>query len=174
MLKTDFYPFPLLTTERLVLRELEPTDDKAILALRSNETVNRYLDREPTKDLIAAQQFITTVNNGIANAEGLYWGIASREDLHVIGTICLYNFDMENQSVEIGYELHPSWQGKGIMHEAMNAVIQFVFDKMHAQLINATVATENKASIQSLLRHGFKDISREGIHEEIHYQLRLA
>ncbi|MBV8251835.1 MAG: GNAT family N-acetyltransferase [Chitinophaga sp.] len=174
MLKTDFYPFPLLTTTRLVLRELEPTDDAAILDLRSNKAVNRYLDREPTKDLLAAQQFITTINNGVANGEGLYWGITSKEDLHLIGTICLYDFNVENSSVEIGYELHPSWQGKGIMHEAMSAVIQFVFDKMNAHFINATVAAANQPSIQSLLRHGFKDISPEGTHEEMHYQLRLV
>jgi len=174
MFKTDFYPFPLLTTARLVLRQLEPTDDAAILDLRSNEVVNQYLDRKPAKDLLAAQQFITSINNVVANAEGLFWGIASRETLHLVGTICLYDFNAENNSVEIGYELHPSWQGKGIMHEAMNAVIQFVFDKMNAHLINATVATANQRSIQSLLRHGFKDISPEGIHEEMHYQLRLV
>ena len=47
----NFKPFPVLKTERLTLRKLASTDDNEIFALRSNENVNKYLDRKPSKSI---------------------------------------------------------------------------------------------------------------------------
>ena len=44
MLQPNFSPFPYLKTRRLVLRPLTIADADAIAALRSNDTVNKYLE----------------------------------------------------------------------------------------------------------------------------------
>jgi ribosomal-protein-alanine N-acetyltransferase len=58
----SFTPFPVLKTERLTLRQLISSDDKEIFALRSDDNVNKYLDRKPSKSLEDAKNFIRTIN----------------------------------------------------------------------------------------------------------------
>jgi len=51
MLNINFNPFPLITTERLLLRQVEKSDVNEIFFLRSNENVMKYIDRPPAKSL---------------------------------------------------------------------------------------------------------------------------
>ncbi|NIG54833.1 GNAT family N-acetyltransferase [Chitinophaga sp. Cy-1792] len=169
MLHTDFYPFPLITTNRLVLRELKPSDDAAIYQLRSDPAVNMYLNRAPCTDRVAAQRFITAINNNIANATTLYWAITSPDGL--IGTIGLWQYDTVENSVELGYELLPAHQGKGFIQEAMTAIIRFAFEKMHARKIAANVVPDNLKSIRALEKQGFQPQPHNGIAAEITYVL---
>lgn len=43
MSRYTFTPFPLITTERLVLRPLERSDDRAMFFLRTAPEVTRFL-----------------------------------------------------------------------------------------------------------------------------------
>ena len=61
MMGKNFTPFPILKTERLTLRQLISSDDKEIFALRSNDNVNKYLDRKPSKSIADAKKFIQTI-----------------------------------------------------------------------------------------------------------------
>ena len=45
----------------------------------------------------------------------------------MIGTICFWNESADRKSAELGYELHPEYQGNGYMDEAMKEVIGFAF-----------------------------------------------
>ena len=127
MTRKNFTPFPVLTTERLTLRQLRSTDDKEIFALRSNDNVNFYLGRKPSKSIDDAKNFIKTINENIQRNDTVYWAITLNGTDKVIGTICLFDFSEDNLKVEIGYELLPDFQGKGIMQEATSKVIQFGF-----------------------------------------------
>ena len=57
---------------------------------------------------------------------------------------------------DVGYWVHPEQQGKGIMTEALAAILTFGFDELHAQEIRAGYAVWNKASEKVLLNNGFK------------------
>ena len=115
MPQLNFFPFPQLTTERLVLRQLTVEDVDAIATLRNNEIVNQYLGRSKTTTVSEALQFIDKINNNISNNVSIYWVIALPENNQLIGTICLWNIIAEEDTAEIGYELHPDFHGKGIM-----------------------------------------------------------
>ena len=106
-----FTPFPILKTDRLILRQLVNTDDNEIFALRSDENVNRYLGRQPSKSIEDAKSFIQTINENVKNNNSIYWAISLGDKL--IGTICLFEFSDDIAKAEIGYELLPSYQGKG-------------------------------------------------------------
>ena len=64
MTSRNFTPFPVLKTERLILRQLISSDDKEIFALRSNDNVNKYLDRKPSKSIDDAKNFINAERSG--------------------------------------------------------------------------------------------------------------
>ena len=52
--------FPILTTERLTLRQLLESDVQEIFLLRSDKTINKFLDRKPSETLEDALNFIRT------------------------------------------------------------------------------------------------------------------
>jgi ribosomal-protein-alanine N-acetyltransferase len=156
MLILNLKPFPHLATERLVLRELEKEDAAEIMVLRSDVKVNEFLDRPKSTTLHEALEFINKIKNVIAKNESVYWAIALKNNNQLIGTICYWNISKENDIAEIGYELLPGFQGKGIMQEAISKVILFGFDTMKLKVITALSAAGNHKSIQLLERNNFK------------------
>ena len=156
MLEKNFSPFPELKTERLLLRRLTNNDAEEMFVLRSNEDVLRYLGREPTQSVKEAEEFINKINKSADENENILWGITLLSDTSkIIGTICLWNFKEENYRSEIGYILHPGHWGKGIMKEAINAVVDYGFNNLKLHSIEALLSPENVASSSVLEKTGF-------------------
>ena len=151
----QFSPFAVLVTEDLLLRQLATTDAPEILALRSNEQVNRYVNRNKAHSLEDALSFIDLINKNIENNQSIYWGLQPKNNLKLIGTICLWNLSKQDISAEIGYELLPDFQGKGFMQQAISSVLEYGFKKMHLQTIEAWTVKQNLASTRILERNGF-------------------
>lgn len=151
-----FTPFPILKTERLTLRQLVNADYNEIFALRSDDNVNKYLDRKPSKSIDDAKNFIQTINENIQRKDSLYWAITFNGTDKLIGTICLFNFSNGNLKAEIGYELLPNFQGKGIMQEATSKVIDFGIQHIGLNLIEAYTHSENRSSTKLLEKLNFK------------------
>jgi len=156
MLTLNFTPFPELKTERLLLRKLKISDAGEILFLRSNDDVLRYLGREPAASINEAEEFINKINTSVDANESILWGIVLSDDPAVlIGTICLWNFKTEHYRVEIGYILHPNHWRKGIMKEAIKAVVDYGFNILGLHSIEALLSPENIASSSVLESTGF-------------------
>ncbi|QKJ30798.1 GNAT family N-acetyltransferase [Mucilaginibacter mali] len=151
----DLNPFPVLATDRLVLRKLDLSDNEALLKLRSDESVNRYLDRPPTNSIADAEAFIHKIAAIIQNQHGIYWAITLKDEDALIGTICFWNFNHEKRMADIGYELMPQYQGQGFMQEALAKVLAYAFDTMQLKVITGLIHPENERSIQALKRNGF-------------------
>ena len=151
----NFTPFPILTTRRLTLRQLSLDDTQNIFALRSDKEINKYLDREPSKTIDDAINFIKNVNDNIKNNNSIYWVISLTRTKTFVGTICLFDFSNEKNSCEIGYELMTKFQGQGIMKEAVQVVIDFVFQTLRFKKISAFTHYENQNSTNLLLKFNF-------------------
>ena len=145
---------PTLQTPRLSLRSLEEMDDHFIYSLRSNRQVNTYLNRQPPTQIEEARAFIKKITDSIADDKSYYWGIALKEPRSLIGTICLWNWSDDRKKAELGYELHPDYQGKGYMNEAIGAVIAYAFQNGFTTLEGYS-HKDNSASTKLLLKHGF-------------------
>ena len=150
-----FDVYPEFTTARLWLRALTKSDAPAIFDLRNNEVVNAYLHRPSTASLEEVNAFIEKINNIIVENEGLYWLLIERKTNVCIGTACVFAYNVDKKTVEIGYELLPEFHGKGLMGEAIEAVISFVFKEMKAQTILAFTHSENSKSIGLLKKLDF-------------------
>jgi ribosomal-protein-alanine N-acetyltransferase len=155
MINRNFTPFPVLTTERLTLRQLSVDDAQNIFALRSDTEINKYLDRKPSKTIDDAIHFIEKVNDNIKNNNSIYWVISLTSTKTFVGTICLFDFSNEKNSCEIGYELMAKFQGQGIMKEAAQVVIDFVFQTLKFKKIIAFTHYENQNSTHLLLKFNF-------------------
>lgn len=146
---------PSLTTERLILRQLQLTDDKAIFALRSNEQVNQFIQRPLSKNINDARDFITAINEGSENSEWLYWAMVLKTTQQLIGTICLWHFSPDGTIAEIGYELHPDFQGSGLMNEALQKIIDYGFAVLQLKIIEAYTQPDNERSVRLLEKNNF-------------------
>lgn len=146
---------PLFTTERLRLRGLLESDAPQILALRSNTEVNKYLDRAANATVDEALSFIKKIEAIVSNNEGFYWAITLKEKDELIGTICYWNLNAADKSAEIGYELHPDYQGQGLMQEAISAVLVFGFNDQHFEMTTACPKEGNQSSVKLLKKTGF-------------------
>ncbi len=151
-----FTPFPVIKTERLILRELLIDDAQEIFALRSDGSVNKYLDRKPGNSIDEAITFIHTIHENTHNNNSIYWAITLNNNDKLIGTICLFNFSDDNLKAEIGYELLPDFQGKGMMQEAIATVINFGMYHIGLQSIEAYTHVENISSTKLLEKFNFK------------------
>ena len=156
MTSKNFTPFPVLKTERLTLRRLRSSDDNEIFALRSNDIVNKYLGRKRSASIDDAKNFILTINENIQRNDSIYWAIAWNGTDKLIGTICLFEFSEDQLKAEIGYELLPHFQGKGIAQEAASKVIHFGFQQVGLAAIEAYTHSQNQSSTRLLEALKFK------------------
>ena len=155
MLELNFDPFPILITDRLVLRLMTDDDANEVFFLRSDGEVMKYINKTPAKSLDDAFAFIQMINTAIANNESINWAVSLKDDPTLIGNICLWNIQKEHYRAEIGYTLHPSWQGKGIMQEAIKAVLDYGFKTLGLHSVEGHINPENIASAKALERNGF-------------------
>jgi len=161
----NFKPFPNLVTDRLNLRQLKLEDDNEIYFLRSDESVNEFIDRPKPKTNEDVIKFIDKINRGIDNNEWIYWAISPKESNKLIGTICIWNFSDEKNITELGFELFPQFQGKGLMQEALIKIIEYGFEKLNLKKLKAYTNQENISSIKLLERNKF---IQEKVFEEKH------
>ena len=157
MLIRTFTPFPILTTERLTLRQLVVNDEQEIFTLRSDSEINKYLDRQVSNTIDDARDFINKVVENINKNDSLYWAITLNDRNILVGTICLFGFSDENDKCEIGYELLTKFQGQGIMKEASEKVIDYAFNTIKVQKIEAFLHRDNQRSIKLLAKLSFRN-----------------
>ncbi len=156
MNKFNFFPFPQLQTERLVLRQLSESDKQEIFFLRTDERNMKFISRLRPKTIDEVSLFINDLNEDINNNELIYWAISLVEYPKLIGTICLWNFSNDKFTAEIGYELNPHFHGKGIMNEAIKLVVGFSFNTLKLDSIEAYTNKNNIASTNLLMKNDFK------------------
>lgn len=164
-MKSLFTPFPNLTSERLTLRSLLMEDAPEMLIQRSDERILHFTEIKKAEKLEDVKAFIQLIQNNVENGESILWAICLKGEEKLIGTICLWNLNPEKQTAEIGFTLHPDFWGKGLVSEAAKAVIEFGFEKMEANIIEAGCMTGNEASIHLLQKQGFVKIGKEDKYE---------
>ena len=155
--------FPQLETERLVLRELADSDSSALFQNYSDEDIAKNFMDTPLTDIEQAIQFIEAFRAEFRQGEAITWAVSLKGKNEFIGT-CSYMIEA-NLCAEIGYDLSKAQWGKGLMSEAMRAIIEYGFNELGLQTIKADTLSENTRSVKLLERLGFQlDQVREKSH----------
>tara|TARA_R100000935_G_scaffold10457_1_gene20896 strand:+ start:120 stop:647 length:528 start_codon:yes stop_codon:yes gene_type:complete len=151
----NFHPFPVIETERLILRKITLEDWPLISYLRSDKTVNQFVKRPNADTQEKAVEFIERTLASINEKELIYWSISLADDPKMIGSICIWNFSEDKKTGEVGYDLDPKFHKLGIMNEALQAVIKFGFSELSLDKIEAYTQENNENSKNMLLRNNF-------------------
>jgi ribosomal-protein-alanine N-acetyltransferase len=149
-----FSSFPKIITERLVLREITEQDAESIYKLLSNPEVIKYDTFERFTDIKQAEDLIECFNERFRKKTAIFWGICLKNESQIIG-FCKCEIEIPKIRSDFGYNLRPEYWNMGIMTEALGAVIDFIFNKADVNRIEASVSTENNASIRVLEKLGF-------------------
>src|SRR5438309_3388200 len=124
---TAFTHFLCLTTNRLLLRQIQPNDMESLFAIFSDEEAMQFYGHEPHRSLGDTQELIRQIQARYARREALRWGITLQGEDRLIGSCSLFHFDAGFHRAETGYELNRAFWGKGIMTEAMSVILTFGF-----------------------------------------------
>jgi RimJ/RimL family protein N-acetyltransferase len=158
----SFGPFPTLTTERLILRELVDDDAAAVFVWWGDPEVQKY-NAEPLRDVSQAHTFIAEMLAEYAAQKQVMWAITMRAGGAVLGGVDLHDWNRTHHRAEVGYSLARAWWGQGIASEAVRAVLRFGFGRMQLHRIEAGTIADNWRSVRMLERLGFR---REGTRRE--------
>jgi ribosomal-protein-alanine N-acetyltransferase len=152
-----------LNTRDLQLRPSNPKDAEGLLAILSDPQSMKYWCKQPIKDLETAEEVLKEDLESDAQGKSLCWSITLNGQDQMIGKCILFQFSQPNHRAEIGYILNREYWRQGLMHQALEAVIDFAFETLNLHRIEADVDTENAGSLGILEKFGFK---REGLFKD--------
>jgi ribosomal-protein-alanine N-acetyltransferase len=156
----DFSSFPVITTERLRLRQLNHADAEGMMDIYGPEEMMLYLSNPPVDTPEKAIELIDLFNGWYDQKECVNWGITLRDDDslghdRLIGMCGNHGWDKNDRKVDIGYHIiQPLW-GKGYATEAARAVIAWSFKHFDLHRIQADCTEGNIASETVMLKCGF-------------------
>ncbi|MFW9956168.1 MAG: GNAT family N-acetyltransferase [Candidatus Thorarchaeota archaeon] len=156
-------PFPILETNRLVIRQLTIDDSENWFKNLSDDEVAVLIGMEPLENVEESKSIIVSFILRYEKKNGMAWAIILKEDESFIGTCSYEKIDSHNLSGEIGYDLLKKYWGHGFMAEALSAIIDYGFESLRLNRIEAHTAAINSASRNLLRRLGFFE---EGIFRE--------
>ena len=135
--------FPIIETDRLVLRQLSKNDLENVFKGLSNPKVIQYYGIS-FKTLEATKEQMDWFKNLETEGTGIWWAIESKKTGEFYGGGGFNNMDKMNRKAEIGFWLLPEYWGMRIMKEAMEVICTYGFEKLELHRIEGFVESENK------------------------------
>ncbi len=141
-----FFTMPPLETDRLVLRRLEMNDAQDIFDYGRDPEVARHVLWEPYESVSECRGYIRTMQRRYRLGDPASWGVELKASGRVVGTIGYMWYQEEHGSAEVGYSLAREQWGRGLMTEALKAVIAHSFETLHLNRLEAQHELTNPAS----------------------------
>lgn len=151
-----------IETERLVLREILPTDENGLFELDSNPNVHTFLGNNPVDNIEQIREVIAMIrkqyiDNGIGR-----WAIIDKNTNDFIGWTGLkFVTETTNNQIkfyDLGYRLIEKYWGKGIATETTKATLKYAFNQLNLTEVYGMCDVGNIASKNVLEKTGLKFI----------------
>lgn len=154
---------PTLTTSRLILRRMQPSDYLDMYEYASREEVTKYLLWSPHESKEYTYRYLRSVQDLYKRGAFFDWALVLKQTGKMIGSCGFTTLDPDHLRAEIGYVLNPRYWGQGIASEAVSSVIVYAFEELGANRVEAHFMVENKPSLRVMERCG---LTFEGIHKQ--------
>lgn len=141
-----FACLPRIETDRLILRPLQMRDAKDLFAYARDPEVSRYVLWDAHKSIWDSRKFLYYARMQYRKGVPSSFAMELKESGRMIGTIGFMWVNTDYKSAEVGYSMSRDWWNKGLMTEALEAVLRFGFEEMKLNRIEAQHDTENPAS----------------------------
>ena len=151
-----FSKMPELETERLSLRAIKKSDLNDIHEYASNSKTSQFLLWEKHTSVEYTKKFVDIVLTKYKFGEYHDWAIVLKENQKMIGTCGFTRIDGENSIAEIGYVLNPTYWGYGLATEAAKKIVDFAFNVLGVNRVEARFLFGNEASLNVMRKIGMK------------------
>ena len=146
---------PTLHTARLQLRPFTDSDVDALFALHSNAFVLRYWDAPPWSERARAERFVAACRRIAEEGTGARLAVDRLSDGAFIGWCSLTRWNPDYRSASMGYCFDDAAWGHGYATESARALLQWAFDELAINRVQAETDTRNAASAHVLEKLGF-------------------
>ena len=154
------FSMPTLETDRLILRRMTIQDAQDVFEYSRDPEVARHVLWSAQKELSEAKEYCRYMMKRYRNDEPSSWGIIDKATGRLVGTIGFMAYSEENNSAEVGYSLAKwMWNG-GYMTEALARVIEYAFEAMDLNRIEAQHELTNPSSGRVMEKCGMR---KEGV-----------
>lgn len=147
-----------IETERLILREMLPTDDEALFEMDSNPEVHRYLGENPVTDIEQVRTYIDAIRKQYADYGIGRWTAVEKASGNIIGWAGLkFITETENNRTrfhDVGYRLNQKYWGKGYATESAKAALRYGFETLQLTEIIGSANVNNTQSRKALEKCG--------------------
>jgi RimJ/RimL family protein N-acetyltransferase len=149
----------VVESERLIVRPVEERDLPALLLVNGDDEATRFLPYASWRSLADARAWFERMNGMGARGESIQYVLIERASDLAIGSCLLFRYEESSARAELGYVLGRRYWGRGIMREALVAVLNCAFGAYGLRRLEAEVDPLNLASNRLLESLGF---AREG------------
>ncbi len=146
---------PTIRTPRLLLRPFTGADAHDLFELHSSAVVLRYWDSPPWTERARADRFIAACLRLSEEGSGARLAVDRASDESFIGWCSLTRWNPDYRSASMGYCFHDAAWGHGYATEAGQALLQWAFDTLALNRVQAETDTRNAASARVLEKLGF-------------------
>ena len=160
-----FSNMPELETPRLLLRRMKVSDSADMYDYARRADVTQYLLWRPHPDVTYTRRYLEYLGGRYRIGAHYEWAVIHKESDRMIGTCGFARVDTANNCAELGYVLHPDYHGQGMMTEAAERVLQFGFQVLGLNRIEARYMVGNDASRRVMEKLGmkFEGVARSAI-----------
>jgi len=144
----------ILETPHLTLRRIRESDDKDMFDYTSNPIVTKYLSWNPHSDIIQTQKYITSLIAEYNSTDSYAWAIENKKSNKLIGIVRIFEVNYANKRGELSYIINPLFQGKGLIVEALKAVVDISIKEAGLNRIQAKCTPDNYASERVMQKLG--------------------
>jgi len=141
-----FTKIPTLTTERLTLRRLKPSDYRDMFEYACRPEVTKYLLWEPHNSSQRTYDYLAYLQTLYRKGDFYDWAVVTNDEKKMIGTCGFTTLDFNHNAAEVGYVLNPRYWGRGIATEAVSRVLDFAFRELNVRRVEAKYIIGNDAS----------------------------
>ncbi len=157
---SPLHPSPSVKTDRLIVRRFAETDLDDFLAYHNHPDISTYVPMESMSEA-QASTFLARQAVAVDNQKNLYHAFAIHHtgDDKVIGEVGIYLGPAPEYKAEIGFALHPEYQGRGYATEAARPLLEYAFVTCDLHRVTAMCDTRNAPSFKLMERLAMR---REG------------
>ena len=149
---------PRLTTERLVLRQWQPTDFEFARKLDTDPKIMKLMGGTRT-----AEQTIAQLNQdavGLALRGIGKWAVELQSNHELVGRVGLGGVNDAlpfGPALQLGWRMSSKYQGFGFATEAARAALIYAFDVLEVERVAAITVPHNHASLSVMAKLGMHD-----------------
>ncbi len=143
-------------------KDLEPN-----FQIHTDPEIMKYYGILPYDSLEKSKEHLDWLAKLHREEVGLRWIITYKDEDECIGDVGFYDYEKKHSRAEIGYILGKEHWGKGIMTEAIKAALDYGFNEIKLNRVQALIDPRNEASKRVAEKHGFK---YEGTFRDYEYE----